>query len=62
MAEIEKNVNEVFDLFEKYGNNMYGDKVTQTSHMIQCAMNAEKDNQPPQVPVPRLYQDYITIN
>ena len=32
-------------LFEKYGNNDYdGEPVTQTSHMVQCAMLAMKNN------------------
>src|SRR3954466_4433867 len=36
---------EIIQLFEKYGNNDYdGEPVTQTSHMVQCAMLAMKNN------------------
>src|SRR3954462_6425911 len=36
---------EIMQLFEKYGNNDYdGEPVTQTSHMVQCAMLAIKNN------------------
>ena len=36
---------EIMQLFEKYGNNDYdGEPVTQTSHMVQCAMLAMKTN------------------
>ena len=36
---------EIMQLFEKYGNNDYdGEPVTQTSHMVQCAMLAMKNN------------------
>src|SRR4051794_13678583 len=36
---------EIMQLFQKYGNNDYdGEPVTQTSHMVQCAMLAIKSN------------------
>ena len=36
---------EIMQLFEKYGDNDYdGEPVTQTSHMVQCAMLAMKNN------------------
>jgi phosphonate degradation associated HDIG domain protein len=36
---------EIMQLFEKYGNSDYdGEPVTQTSHMVQCAMLAMKSN------------------
>src|SRR6476469_3792287 len=36
---------EIMQLFEKYGNNDYdGEPVTQTSHMVQCAMLAMRNN------------------
>jgi phosphonate degradation associated HDIG domain protein len=36
---------EIMQLFEKYGNSDYdGEPVTQTSHMVQCAMLAMKNN------------------
>ena len=37
--------NQVFSLFEKYGNEDYlGENVTQLEHAIQCAMLAEKED------------------
>src|SRR4051812_40124610 len=40
-----KITQEIMQLFEKYGNNDYdGEPVTQTSHMVQCAMLAMKNN------------------
>jgi len=36
-----QTTNEIMDLFEKYGDEDYdGEPVSQTSHMIQCAMEA----------------------
>ncbi len=36
-----QTTNEIMDLFAQYGNNDYdGEPVTQTSHMVQCAMLA----------------------
>ncbi len=41
----EKATREIMQLFEKYGNNDYdGEPVTQTSHMVQCAMLAMQAN------------------
>jgi predicted HD phosphohydrolase len=58
MADIEKNVNEVFELYHKFGDHEYlGEKLTQTQHMIQCAMNAESDHQPPEVVLGALLHD-----
>ena len=40
-----QTTNEIMDLFAQYGNNDYdGEPVTQTSHMIQCAMLAMQTN------------------
>ena len=37
-------VNELFDLYRQYGESDYiGEAVTQTQHMIQCALLAEKE-------------------
>ena len=36
-----QTANEIMDLYEKYGDEDYdGEPVSQTSHMIQCAMEA----------------------
>ncbi len=40
-----QTTNEIMDLFAQYGNNDYdGEPVTQTSHMVQCAMLAMQAN------------------
>jgi len=40
-ATINQTADEIIGLFEKYGNEDYdGEPVSQTSHMIQCAMQA----------------------
>ncbi len=50
MSEIDKHVDEVFAFFETQGMTEYfGNSITQTSHAVQAAMGAEKDNQPPEV-------------
>ena len=39
--EYKQTVNEIMDLYEKFGDENYdGEPVSQTSHMIQCAMEA----------------------
>jgi 2-amino-1-hydroxyethylphosphonate dioxygenase (glycine-forming) len=39
-----KTANDIMVLFEKYGNEDYdGEPVSQTSHMVQCAMQAIKE-------------------
>ena len=51
MTELQQQINaketteEVMQLFEKWGNSDYdGEPVTQTSHMVQCAMLAMQEN------------------
>lgn len=41
--QIEKNVAEIFSLYEKYGNEEYGEQVSQLMHMTQCANHAIKE-------------------
>ncbi|HWW40907.1 HD domain-containing protein [Pedobacter sp.] len=38
--EIAHSVEEIFGLYEKYGNEDYGENVTQLMHMTQCANHA----------------------
>lgn len=41
----DQTIKEIMDLFSEYGNNDYdGEPVTQTSHMVQCAMLAMQEN------------------
>jgi len=39
----EDRVNELFSLYEKYGDENYGEGVTQLMHMVQCAKLAIKE-------------------
>ncbi len=42
---VEQTTREIMHLFSEYGNNDYdGEPVTQTSHMVQCAMLAMQEN------------------
>lgn len=46
MTAIDGITNEIMHLFEKYGNEDYdGEPVSQTTHMIQCAMLAMEKNE-----------------
>lgn len=58
MADVQANVDKVFNLYQTHGELLYlGENVSQTSHSIQCAMNAEKDSQPVQVVLGALLHD-----
>jgi predicted HD phosphohydrolase len=58
MADVDKNIEAVFALFHSHGDHQYlGEKCTQTSHMIQTAMLAEADGQPPEVVLGALLHD-----
>jgi phosphonate degradation associated HDIG domain protein len=39
-----ENIDELFSLFEQYGNEHYGEGVSQSLHMRQCATLAEQEN------------------
>jgi phosphonate degradation associated HDIG domain protein len=41
--EIKNKVDSIFKLYESYGNESYGENVTQLQHMLQCAQIAKKD-------------------
>ena len=57
MSSLEK-INEIFFLYEKYGNQDYiGEEVSQLEHMIQAAMLAEEDEQPEFVILAALFHD-----
>ena len=46
----EQTTHEIINLFAQYGNNDYdGEPVTQTSHMMQCAMLAMQANADPEL-------------
>jgi 2-amino-1-hydroxyethylphosphonate dioxygenase (glycine-forming) len=42
-TEIEERVNEIFSLYNKYGNEEYGEGVTQLMHMVQAGNLALKE-------------------
>jgi len=42
-VEIKNKVDSIFKLYESYGNESYGENVTQLQHMLQCAQIAKKD-------------------
>ncbi|XP_038071778.1 2-amino-1-hydroxyethylphosphonate dioxygenase (glycine-forming)-like isoform X1 [Patiria miniata] len=47
---VDETIQAIFSLFERYGSSDYqGEHVTQTEHMVQCAMLAEQEGGP--VPV-----------
>ena len=57
MSSLEK-INEIFFLYEKYGNQDYiGEEVSHLEHMIQAAMLAEEDEQPEFVILAALFHD-----
>ncbi len=48
--EVKQTTDYIMQLFEEYGNNDYdGEPVTQTSHMVQCAMLAMQANADPEL-------------
>ena len=58
LQTIEEKVNIVFSLFDKFGNQDYiGEPVSQTEHMVQAAMQAEKDGQSDEVILASLLHD-----
>ena len=58
LIEIDQKINKIFRYYELYGAKDYiGEPVTQTSHMIQAAMMAEKDGKPKTVILAALLHD-----
>ena len=58
LQTIEEKVNLVFSLFDKFGSQDYiGEPVSQTEHMVQAAMQAEKDGQCDEVILASLLHD-----
>ena len=46
---VEYVVNEIFCLYETYGESSYLEHVSKTCHSLQCASLAEQDGQPTEV-------------
>ena len=50
MDDIDETMEAIFDLYTKYGDGDYiGEPVSQTEHMVQCAMLAEQEGYPKEV-------------
>ncbi|MFK7925103.1 MAG: HD domain-containing protein [Bacteroidia bacterium] len=53
----QQTVNEILDLFERYGDEEYGENLSQQEHMIQAAQMAQAENQPDEVVIAALLHD-----
>ena len=55
---MEKNINDIFLLYEEFGNFDYiGEPVSQLEHMVQAAMQAEEDSQSYEIIFAALFHD-----
>ncbi|XP_038071780.1 2-amino-1-hydroxyethylphosphonate dioxygenase (glycine-forming)-like isoform X2 [Patiria miniata] len=55
---VDETIQAIFSLFERYGSSDYqGEHVTQTEHMVQCAMLAEQEGGPVPVVLGALFHD-----
>lgn len=52
-----ESVEQLLSLFSKYGDVHYGEEVTQTQHMIQCAVLAQQENDSDEMVVAALLHD-----
>jgi phosphonate degradation associated HDIG domain protein len=57
MKITEKTISEVFDLYEKFGNEEYGESVTQLEHMVQSAELAAKEGYDEEVILAAFFHD-----
>ncbi|XP_033629904.1 2-amino-1-hydroxyethylphosphonate dioxygenase (glycine-forming)-like [Asterias rubens] len=56
--DVDKTVEAIFDLYQRFGANDYiGEPVSQTEHMVQCAMLAEREGEPTEVILGALFHD-----
>src|SRR5262245_6587983 len=59
LNNIEGTVNEIFDLYEKYGDEDYiGEPVSQVEHMCQAAQLAEVEGYPEDVILAAFFHDF----
>lgn len=55
---IDEKIDIIIDLYKSSGDtNYFGEKVTKTEHMIQCALSAENDNDPDYIVLACLLHD-----
>jgi 2-amino-1-hydroxyethylphosphonate dioxygenase (glycine-forming) len=54
---IEEKVDDIFSLYEKYGDNSYGEGVSQIMHMVQAAKHAEKEGYSDEMILAAFYHD-----
>ena len=52
------NLDQIFDVFARYGDRHYGERVTQVEHAIQCAVVAEADGASDSLVAASLLHDY----
>lgn len=55
--DIEKKVNEIFSLYDKYGNEAYGEGVTQLMHMVQAGNLALKEGYDDEMTLAAFFHD-----
>ncbi|XP_022088999.1 uncharacterized protein LOC110978365 [Acanthaster planci] len=56
--DVDRAIQAIFSLFERYGSSDYlGENVTQTEHMVQCAMLAEQEECPVPIILGALFHD-----
>lgn len=59
--DVDKTVEAIFDLYQRFGANDYiGEPVSQTEHMVQCAMLAEREGEPTEVSLVALLHSAFT--
>ena len=53
----QRTVDEIFALYEQYGQEEYGEEVTQVAHMVQAAQLAEQEGYPEDVILAAFFHD-----
>ncbi len=53
----QQTTDEIFNLYERYGNEAYGEEVTQTAHMVQSAQLAEEEGYDDEVILAAFFHD-----
>lgn len=52
-----RTVAEVVDLYRQFGDNMYDEEISQTTHAVQCARRAQQDGAAPSLVLAALLHD-----
>lgn len=56
-TEAQQTTDEIFSLYEQYGNEAYGEEVTQVAHMVQSAQLAEQEGYDDEVILAAFFHD-----